>query len=43
MLDAEILPDALEHLVKLSQGDARVALNNLDAAVYYALNGDKWR
>jgi putative ATPase len=43
MLDVEILPDALEHLVGLSQGDARVALNNLESAVYYALDGSKTR
>lgn len=41
MLEAEIMPDALEHLVELSQGDARVALNNLEAAVYYALDGSE--
>jgi putative ATPase len=28
-------------LVGLSQGDARVALNNLESAVYYALDGSK--
>ncbi len=38
MKDIEIAPDALQHLVELSMGDARVALNNLEAAVYYALN-----
>jgi putative ATPase len=35
-LDIEIAPHALEHMVDLAQGDARVALNNLEAAVYYA-------
>ncbi len=39
MLDIEFAPDAIEHLVDCSQGDARVALNNLEAAVYYALDG----
>jgi len=39
MLDVEFVPDAIEHLVDCSQGDARVALNNLEAAVYYALDG----
>lgn len=43
MLDIEFAPDATEHLVDCSQGDARVALNNLEAAVYYALDGQgKW-
>ena len=39
MLDIEMVPNALEHMVDLSQGDARVALNNLEAAVYYASEG----
>jgi putative ATPase len=39
MLDIEFTPDAIEHLVDWSQGDARVALNNLEAAVYYAMDG----
>jgi len=39
MLDIEFAPDAIEHLVDCSQGDARVALNNLEAAIYYALDG----
>jgi putative ATPase len=38
MLEIEIMLDALEHLVELSQGDARMALNNLEAAAYYALD-----
>ena len=38
-LDIEIRPNALEHLIGFSMGDARVALNNLEAAVYYALDG----
>jgi putative ATPase len=38
-LDIEISPDGLDLLVEFSQGDARVALNNLEAAVFYALDG----
>ncbi len=37
-LQIEVLPDALDHLAGLSMGDARIALNNLEAAVYYALD-----
>ena len=37
-LAIEIMPDALEHLVELSQGDARTALNNLEVAVYYTMD-----
>lgn len=37
--DIEITPDAIEHLVEFSQGDARVLLNNLEEAVYYASDG----
>ena len=40
-LDIEIMPDAMTLLVAMSMGDARVALNNLEAAVYYALNGQE--
>jgi len=36
-LKIEILPDALAHLIDLSSGDARVALNNLEIAVLYAM------
>jgi putative ATPase len=39
LLDIEFTPDAIEHLVDCSQGDARVALNNLEAAVYYVMDG----
>lgn len=35
-MEIEILPQALEYLVDLSAGDARVALNNLEVAAYYA-------
>jgi len=38
-MDIEITPDAIEHLVEFSQGDARVLLNNLEEAVYYASDG----
>jgi putative ATPase len=33
--EIEMLPQALDHLIDLSHGDARVALNNLEVAVYY--------
>ncbi|RLF56165.1 MAG: replication-associated recombination protein A, partial [Thermoplasmata archaeon] len=33
----QLTADALEHLIDLSHGDARVALNNLEAACAYAL------
>jgi putative ATPase len=36
-LRIKISPQALEHIIDLSSGDARVALNNLEAAVYYAM------
>ncbi|MDY6971430.1 MAG: replication-associated recombination protein A [Thermodesulfobacteriota bacterium] len=39
MLDIKIMPDAFEHMIGLSHGDARVALNNLEAAVSHALDG----
>ncbi|MBW1722199.1 MAG: replication-associated recombination protein A [Deltaproteobacteria bacterium] len=32
-----ILPEALDHLIHVSSGDARVALNNLEMAVQYVL------
>jgi len=38
-MEIEIMPDALEHLLSLSGGDARVALNNLESTVYYASDG----
>jgi putative ATPase len=34
--DLELEPDALEHLIDLSSGDARVALNNLEIATDFA-------
>lgn len=36
-LNFEIIPDAMAHLINLSSGDARVALNNLEIAVLYAM------
>jgi putative ATPase len=35
----EIMPEAMDFIVELSQGDARVALNNLEAAVHYISDG----
>ena len=37
-LNIAIMPEAFDHLVDVSHGDARVALNNLEAAVYYTLD-----
>ena len=39
-LGIKISPQALEHIIALSSGDARVALNNLEAAVYYAMEDE---
>jgi putative ATPase len=36
----EISPDALGHLVRISEGDARMALNNLEVAANLMLSGD---
>jgi putative ATPase len=36
-LDIEIQSDALDHIINLSFGDARVALNNLEMAVLYVM------
>jgi len=41
MFDIQLTPDAIMHLVELSAGDARVALNNLEAAVYFAFGSEK--
>lgn len=38
ILDIEILPEAQEHIVDISGGDARVALNNLEIAVNYIID-----
>jgi len=39
--DMEILPQALDFIIDISSGDARVALNNLEAAVNYVRAGEK--
>ena len=36
-LEIDIDPLALDHIINLSSGDARVALNNLEAAVHYLM------
>jgi putative ATPase len=38
-LGIEVQPEALKHLIRLSSGDARVALNNLEVAVDYVMGG----
>ncbi|KPK30703.1 MAG: AAA family ATPase [Nitrospira bacterium SG8_3] len=40
-LELEIHPEALEHIIDLSSGDARVALNNLEMAVNHIMADDK--
>jgi len=37
-LKIDLSPDAMDHLIALSNGDARVALNNLESTVQYALD-----
>jgi putative ATPase len=37
----KISPQAIEHIIDISSGDARVALNNLEAAVYYVMGNEK--
>lgn len=39
MLEIEMTPEAMHHVVDFSHGDARVVLNNLEATVRFALNG----
>jgi len=41
-LEIEMMHEALEHLIDLSSGDARVALNNLEVAAYFVM-GDQNR
>jgi len=41
LLDIHINPEVTEYLLDSSQGDARILLNNLDAAVKYALDFQK--
>ncbi|MBW1800537.1 MAG: AAA family ATPase, partial [Deltaproteobacteria bacterium] len=36
-LELDVPPEALEHIIHLSSGDARVALNNLEMAVNYVM------
>jgi len=38
-LHVQAAPEAMEHLIELAQGDARVALNNLESAVYSVMEG----
>jgi len=33
-LDVQVTPEAMDYLIELAQGDARVALNNLESAVH---------
>ena len=40
-LAIEIRPEALNHIINLSSGDARTALNNLEMAVFYAAESDE--
>jgi putative ATPase len=37
-LEMEVTPEAIEHIIDLSFGDARVTLNNLEIAVNYVLS-----
>jgi putative ATPase len=38
--ELEVQEDALEHIIDISGGDARTALNNLEISVYYILDDD---
>ncbi len=38
-MDLSVEPEALEYLMDLSGGDARVALNNLEVAAYHVIEG----
>ncbi len=40
-MDIEIMPEAMDFLVEFSQGDARVAFNNLEAAVYHVFKDEE--
>ena len=40
-LEVKILPQALDHIIDISSGDARVALNNLEVAVYYVIDNEE--
>jgi len=37
-LDVRVAPEAMDYLVELAQGDARVALNNLESAAYAVMD-----
>ena len=39
-LGLEIHPDALDHIIDISGGDARAALNNLEIAAYYTIEDE---
>jgi len=41
--DLEVTPEALNHLINISDGDARIALNNLEMAAHCALETDPGR
>lgn len=38
-LKVQIVPEARQHIIRLAQGDARTALNNLEAAAWHMLDG----
>ena len=40
-LDVEVAEEAMDHIIDLSSGDARVALNNLEVAVHHVLEDEK--
>lgn len=40
-MNIKIQPEALEHMIDLSSGDARAALNNLEVAVQYMMDDPK--
>jgi putative ATPase len=40
-LEIQIMPEAIDHIVNCSWGDARVALNNLEMVVYFVLDAQK--
>jgi putative ATPase len=39
-MDIEMFPQALDHMIDLSSGDARAALNNLEIAVHYRMDDE---
>lgn len=40
-LDLTVEPEALDYLIDLSDGDARVALNNLETAAHHVMEGEE--